>query len=69
MQVLKSRVIKAGSAFTRLRNIWNFQHQTRYEDDTLYKHLFIPVLMYRCEIWKVNKGDDRTINVLHKTTA
>ena len=29
----------------------------------LYKTLVVPVLLYGCETWKMNKGDDKLVNM------
>ena len=29
----------------------------------LYKTLVVPVLLYGCETWKMNKGDDKLVDM------
>ena len=50
----KNRLSKARSALVRLKRIWRSK---------LYKTLVLPVLLYGCETWKVNEGDDRAVDV------
>ena len=32
----------------------------------LYKTLVVPVLLYASDTWKMNKGDDKAVNVFHQ---
>ena len=53
----KNRLSKARSALVRLKRIW--RSKTILRRTKLYKTLVLPVLLYGCETWKVNEGDDR----------
>ena len=57
----KNRLSKARSAFVRLKRIW--RSKTILRRAKLYKTLIMPVLLYGCETWKMNKGDDRAVDV------
>ena len=35
----------------------------------LYKTLVVPVLLYGSETWKMNKGEDKAVNVFHNIRA
>ena len=59
----KNRLSKATSAFVRLKRIW--RSKTILRRAKLYITLVVPVLLYECETWKVNKGDDRAVDWFH----
>ena len=59
----KNRLSKARSAFVRLKRIWRSNTTLRRTKLRLYKTLVMPVLLYGCETWKMNKGDDRSVDV------
>ena len=59
----KNRLSKATSAFVRLKRIW--RSKTILRRAKLYITLVVPVLLYGCETWKVNKGDDRAVDWFH----
>ena len=61
MKDLKNRLSKARRALVRLKRIW--RSKTFLRRTKLYKTLVVPVLLYGCETWKVNKGDDRAEDV------
>ena len=63
MKDLRNRIAKARGAFVRLKKIWKFKIFTRRTKLRIYKTLVVPVLLYSCETWKVNKGDKREIDV------
>ena len=63
MKDLKNRLSKARGAFVRLRRIWNSSNISRVTKLRLYKTLVLPVLLYGCETWKMNKGDDKIVDV------
>ena len=68
MRDLNNRSWKDGGAFNKLK-IWisnNFLRKTKL---TLYKTLVVPVLLYGSETWKMNKGDDKAVNVFHNIRA
>ena len=62
---LKSRVSKARGTFARLYSIWRSSRISRKTKLRLYKTLVLPVLLYGCETWKVNKGDSHTMDTFH----
>ena len=59
----KNRLSKARSALVRLKRIW--RSKTILRRAKLYRTLVVPVLLYGCETWKVNKGDDRAVDWFH----
>ena len=65
MRDLKNRLSKARGAFIKMKKIWNSKSTTRKTKLRLYKTLVVPVLLYGCETWKMNKGDNKAINVFH----
>ena len=38
---------------------WSFNNISRKTKSRLYKKLVVPVLLYGCETWKMNKGDKK----------
>ena len=67
MKDIKNRLSKARGDFLRLKKIWNSKSISRRTKLRLYKTLVVPVLLYGCETWKMNKGDDKQIDVFHNT--
>ena len=66
MKDLKNRLSKARSAFVRLNRIWRSKTILRKTIKLrLYKTLVVPVLLYECETWIMNKGDDRGVEVFY----
>ena len=66
MKDLKNRLSKARSAFVRLNRIWCSKTILRKTIKLrLYKTLVVPVLLYGCETWIMNKGDDRGVEVFY----
>lgn len=63
MKDLKNRLSKARGAFIKLKKIWNSKSITRRTKLRLYKTLVVLVLVYGCETWKMNKGDNKAIDV------
>ena len=61
----KNRLSKARSALVRLKRIWRSNTTLRRTKLRLYRTLVVPVLLYGCETWKVNKGDDRAVDWFH----
>ena len=59
----KNRLSKARSALVRLKRIWRSNTTLRRTKLRLYRTLIVPVLLYGCQTWKVNKGDDRAVDV------
>ena len=65
MNDLKNRLSKARGAFNKLKKIWNSNNIFRRIKQRLYKTLVVPVLLCGSETWKMNKGDDKAVNVFH----
>ena len=65
MKDLKNRLSKARGTFVRLGKIWNSNSITRRTKMRLYKTLVMPVLLYGCETWKMNKEDNKAVDVFH----
>ena len=65
MKDLRNRLSKARGAFVRLKRIWSSNNIYRRTKLRLYRTLVVPVLLYGCETWKLNKGDDKTIDVFN----
>ena len=63
MKDLKNRLSKARGAFIKLRKIWSSKAISRRTKLRLYKTLVVPVLLYGCETWKMNKGDNKAVDV------
>ena len=53
----------ARTTFTRLKKIWSSNNISRRTKLKLYKSLVVPVLLYGCETWKMNQGDDKNVDV------
>ena len=62
---LKNRLSKARGAFNKLNKIWISNNILRKTKLRLYKTLVVPVLPRGSETWKMNKGDDKAVNVFH----
>ena len=65
MKDIKSRLSKSRGAFVRLKQVWNCSNISRRTKLKLYKSLIIPVLLYGCETWRMNKGDDKMVDVFN----
>ena len=63
MKDLKNRLSKARGAFIKLKKIWSSKAISRRTKLRLYKTLVVPVLLYGCETWKMNKGDNKAVDV------
>ena len=50
----------------RLKKIWSSRSISRRTKVRLYKTLVKPVLMYGCETWKINKCDEKKIDVFQR---
>ena len=59
---LKNRITRARNTFTKLGKIWNNNKITRKTKIKLFTTLVTPVLLYGCETWKMNKGDNKLID-------
>ena len=62
---MKNRLSKVRGAFNRLKKIWISNNILRKTKLRLYKTLVVPVLLYGSETWKMNKRDDKAVNVSH----
>ena len=67
MKDIKNRISKARCAFVRLKQVLNSSKISRRTKLKLYKSLIIPVLLplYGCETLKMNKGNDKMVDVFH----
>ena len=65
MKDLKNRLSKFRGAFNKLKEIWISNNILRKTNVRLYKTLVVPVLIYGSETWKMNKGDDKAVDVFH----
>ena len=59
MKDLRNRLSKARGAFFRVKRIWNFGSLSRKTKLRLYKTPVLPVLLYGCETWKIDKVVDK----------
>ena len=48
-----------------MKKTWSSNSITRRTKLKLYKTLVVPVLLYGCETWKMNRGHNRAIDVFH----
>ena len=58
MKDLKNRLSKARGAFLKFKRIWNSKSISKRTKLKLFKTVVVPVLLYGCETWKMNKEDD-----------
>ena len=65
MKDLKNRLSKARSSFVKLKKIWSSNSISMKTKLKLFKTLVVPVLLYGCETWKMNKGDGKAVDVFH----
>ena len=65
MKDLRNRLSKARGAYTKLSRIWKSKEITKRTKLKLYKALVLSVLLYGSETWKMNKGDDKAIDIFH----
>ena len=65
---MKNKLWKARGAFNKLK-IWISNNILRKTKLRLYKTLVVPVLLYGSETWKMNKGDNKAVNVFHNIRA
>ena len=64
---LKNRIVRAHSTFNKLGKMWNSNKNTttritRKTKTRLFKTIGTPVLLYGCETWKMNKGNNKLID-------
>ncbi|XP_068716855.1 uncharacterized protein [Montipora capricornis] len=57
-----NRLGKAKVSFGRLRKIWSSNQYSRKVKIRLYEMLVKPVLLYGCDTWKVNLGDNERLD-------
>ena len=62
---MKNRLSKARNTFIRPKKIWNSSNIMTKTKLQLYKTLVLPVFLYGSETWKMNKGDNKMIDVFH----
>ena len=63
MKDQKNRISKARGAFVRLKKTWRSSNISRKTKLKLFKTLVVPVILYGCETWKMNKGDNKVLDV------
>ena len=63
MEDLKNRQSKARSAFVKLKKIWRSSSLSRRTKLKRFRTLVVPVLAYGCETWKMNKADNKMLNI------
>ena len=66
MKDLRNRLSKARSAYIRLKRIWTLKKIIKRTKIKLYRTLVIPVLLYGCETWKMNKKDGKMLDVFQQ---
>ena len=61
----------ARGTFVRLTKTWSSNNVSRRTKLRLYKTLVVPVLPFTagCEAWKMNKGDNKAVDVFQNTPA
>ena len=60
---IRARIERARRAFVKLNKVWSSSSVTRKTNIRLYKTLVKPILLYGCEMWKMNEGDVKKIDV------
>ena len=63
MKDLKNRLSKARGAFVRLKKTWRSNNISRRTKLKLFKTLVVPVLLYGSETWKMNKRENKEVDV------
>ena len=61
---VKKHLSKAQGAFFDLKKIWNTRsigHNTKIKL-TVFKNLVRPVLLYRCEAWKLTAAEEKKLD-------
>ena len=65
---IKSRLVKARAAFSKLRNIWKSNQLKLKTNLKIFKSNVIAVLLYGCEAWRMTKRDAAKLDIfLHKS--
>ena len=62
---IRCRIGQASSAFKRFTKVWNSSSYWRRTKIRLFNSNVVSVLLYGCETWKMNKGDEKRLNVFH----
>ena len=65
MKDFKNRLSKSRGAFNKQKEIWISNNILRKTNLRVYKTLVVPVLLYGSETWKMNKGNDKAVDVFH----
>ena len=60
---MRNRINRARNIFTKLGKIWKNNYITKNTKTRLFKTLVLPVLLYGCETWKMNKGDNKQVDI------
>lgn len=58
---IKSRIKKAKGAFAQLRTVWTSRQILRQTKMRIFKSNVMTVLLYGCEIWKINIVSRQTL--------
>jgi hypothetical protein len=58
-----NRIRKAMTSFVKLKQIWNSNIYSLKTKLKLFNSLVKSVLLYGCEAWKVNEGDNRKLDI------
>ncbi|CAG5131204.1 unnamed protein product, partial [Candidula unifasciata] len=64
---IQSRLNKARAAFGNMRQIWKSNSYCRGTKRRLYKSIFLPVLLYGAECWRMTKKDAQKLSTFHHT--
>ena len=59
---MKNRIHKARMSFIKLKKIWNSSKFVLRTKLRLFKSLVLSVLLYGCETWKINEGDNKRLD-------
>ena len=62
---LGATICKEGGqgCFVRMKKTWRSSNISRRTKLKLFKTLVVPVVLYGCETWKMNKGDNKVLDV------
>ena len=64
---IRCRIGQASAAFKRFSKVWNSSSYWRRTKLRLFYSNVISVLLYGCETWKMNKEDEKRLDVFHHT--